>query len=75
MMGTSTCYCNFKIDFEFKKPTQKTLTALEGKSTDALCTGVYQANEAASKDLNYWRNKTKTNQKYPKPNQNKKEKA
>lgn len=51
------------------------MTALEGKSTDSLCTGVYQANEAASKDLDYWKNKTKTNRKYPKPNQNKKEKA
>lgn len=42
-MGTSTCYCNFQIDFEKKKKTQnktknqnQTLTALEGKSTDAL---------------------------------------
>lgn len=37
-----------------------------------LCTGVYQANEAASKDLNCWRNKTKMNQKYSKPKQKRK---
>lgn len=39
-----------------------------------LYTGVYQGNEAASKDLNCWRNKTKMNQKFPKPNQTKQKK-